>query len=159
MGSDLSKGKRRSARRSANPAVRRRNGHLKAAKSRRVAILPTRGVTFVGQRVTAAGSRLPGTTSRSGARSTASGNGLSTWGCSRRPKRNRAARRRFARYRTADGRSLGADFAYAVSMLWQSLNTVALDVDSGIAPARARAITEALCRRIIALLVNRSGRY
>jgi len=44
-------------------------------------------------------------------------------------------------------------------MLWQSLNTVALDVDSGIAPARARAITEALCRRIIALLVNRSGRY
>jgi hypothetical protein len=44
-------------------------------------------------------------------------------------------------------------------MLWQSLTTVALDVDSDIGPARARAITEALCRRIIALLVNRSGRY
>ncbi|HUL66303.1 MAG TPA: hypothetical protein VLW55_17015 [Burkholderiaceae bacterium] len=43
-------------------------------------------------------------------------------------------------------------------MVWQSLATLALDVDSGIAPGRARAITEALCRRIVALLVNRSGR-
>ncbi|HTT13736.1 MAG TPA: hypothetical protein VMG60_22955 [Burkholderiaceae bacterium] len=43
-------------------------------------------------------------------------------------------------------------------MAWQSVPTVALDVDSGIAPARAHAITEALYRRIIALLVNRRGR-
>jgi len=43
-------------------------------------------------------------------------------------------------------------------MAWQSLATVALDVDTGIAPARAHAITEALCRRIVALLVNRDGR-
>ena len=43
-------------------------------------------------------------------------------------------------------------------MAWQSIPTVALDVDSGIAPARARAITEALYRRIVALLVVRSGR-
>ena len=43
-------------------------------------------------------------------------------------------------------------------MAWQSISTVALDVDSGIAPARARAITEALCRRIVALLVVRGGR-
>jgi hypothetical protein len=43
-------------------------------------------------------------------------------------------------------------------MVWQSLATLALDVDSGIAPPRARAITESLCRRIIALLVNRAGR-
>src|SRR5262249_52425161 len=45
-----------------------------------------------------------------------------------------------------------------LGMLWQSLTTVALDVDSGVAPERARAITEALCRRIVALLVNRHGR-
>lgn len=43
-------------------------------------------------------------------------------------------------------------------MAWHSLTTVALDVDTDIAPARAQAITEALCRRIIALLVSRDGR-
>ena len=43
-------------------------------------------------------------------------------------------------------------------MAWQSIPTVALDVDSGIAPARARAVTEALHRRIVALLLNRCGR-
>jgi len=43
-------------------------------------------------------------------------------------------------------------------MAWQSIPTVALDVDTGIAPARARAITEALYRRIVALLVIRDGR-
>lgn len=43
-------------------------------------------------------------------------------------------------------------------MAWQSLATVALDVDSDIAPARAHAITESLCRRIVPLLVNRAGR-
>lgn len=44
-------------------------------------------------------------------------------------------------------------------MVWQSLATVALDVDSDIPSARAQAITEALCRRIVALLVRRDGRY
>lgn len=43
-------------------------------------------------------------------------------------------------------------------MVWQTLPTLALDFDSGIAPGRARAITEALHRRIVALLANRSGR-
>jgi hypothetical protein len=43
-------------------------------------------------------------------------------------------------------------------MAWQPLGTVALDVDSDIAPARAHAITESLCRRIVPLLVNRAGR-
>jgi len=43
-------------------------------------------------------------------------------------------------------------------MQWHALTTVALDVDSGIAPGRARAITDALCRRIVALLVIRAGR-
>lgn len=43
-------------------------------------------------------------------------------------------------------------------MAWQTLATVALDVDTDIAPARARAITDALCRRIVALLVRRDGR-
>jgi len=43
-------------------------------------------------------------------------------------------------------------------MSWQSLATVALDVDSGIAPERAHAITQALCRRIVAMLVIRDGR-
>lgn len=43
-------------------------------------------------------------------------------------------------------------------MAWHSLATLALDVDTDIAPARARAITEALCRRIVALLVRRDGR-
>jgi hypothetical protein len=43
-------------------------------------------------------------------------------------------------------------------MAWHPLATVALDVDTDIAPARAQAITEALCRRIVALLVNREGR-
>jgi hypothetical protein len=43
-------------------------------------------------------------------------------------------------------------------MRWQSLATVALDFDCGIAPDRAQAITEALCRRIVALLVIRDGR-
>jgi hypothetical protein len=43
-------------------------------------------------------------------------------------------------------------------MRWQSLATVALDFDCGIAPGRAHAITEALCRRIVALLVIRDGR-
>lgn len=58
----------------------------------------------------------------------------------------------------AIGCHLGVSFAYACGMAWQSLLTVALDVDSDIAPARAHAITEALCRRIIALLVMRDGR-
>lgn len=43
-------------------------------------------------------------------------------------------------------------------MAWQSLATIALDFDSGIGSARAQAITEALCRRIVALLVLRNGR-
>jgi hypothetical protein len=43
-------------------------------------------------------------------------------------------------------------------MAWHPLATVALDVDTDIAPARAQAITDALCRRIVALLVNREGR-
>lgn len=43
-------------------------------------------------------------------------------------------------------------------MAWQSILTVAFDIDSDIAPARAHAITEALCRRIVAVLVMRDGR-
>ncbi len=43
-------------------------------------------------------------------------------------------------------------------MAWHSLATTALDVDTDIEPARAFAITEALCRRIVALLVRRDGR-
>jgi hypothetical protein len=43
-------------------------------------------------------------------------------------------------------------------MAWHPVPTLALDVDSGIAPARAQAITEALHRRILALLVVRGGR-
>jgi hypothetical protein len=43
-------------------------------------------------------------------------------------------------------------------MAWHSLATVALDVETDIAPARAQAITDALCRRIVALLVRRDGR-
>lgn len=43
-------------------------------------------------------------------------------------------------------------------MAWHALATMALDVDTDIAPARAQAITDALCRRIVALLVNRDGR-
>lgn len=43
-------------------------------------------------------------------------------------------------------------------MAWHSLATMALDVDTDIAPARAQAITDALCRRIVALLVSRDGR-
>jgi hypothetical protein len=35
---------------------------------------------------------------------------------------------------------------------------MALDVDSGVTSARAQAVTEALCRRIVPLLVLRSGR-
>src|SRR5262249_45101963 len=46
----------------------------------------------------------------------------------------------------------------AAGMGWQSIATVALDVDSDIAPDRAHAITTALCRRIVALLVRRDGR-
>jgi hypothetical protein len=43
-------------------------------------------------------------------------------------------------------------------MAWQPVLTLPLDVDSGVAPARARAITEALCRRIVPLLLRRAGR-
>lgn len=43
-------------------------------------------------------------------------------------------------------------------MRWFSLPTVPLDFDCGISPRRAQAITEALCRRILALLVMRGGR-
>jgi hypothetical protein len=43
-------------------------------------------------------------------------------------------------------------------MAWQPVLTLPLDVDSGVAPARARAIAEALCRRIVPLLLRRAGR-
>src|SRR5205823_6470665 len=95
------------------------------------------------------------TTFPSGARRMASGNGSSTSACRRHRRR---IDRDGAEQQAAKWPRLGAPLAYACCMLWQSLATVALDVDSGIAPERARAITEALCRRIIALLVNRGGR-
>jgi hypothetical protein len=43
-------------------------------------------------------------------------------------------------------------------MPWQPLATDPLDIDTGVAPARARAIAAALVRRAVPLLVNRCGR-
>jgi hypothetical protein len=43
-------------------------------------------------------------------------------------------------------------------MSWQRLATQALDLDVGVAAARAQAVTEALWRRVVPLLVLRTGR-
>jgi hypothetical protein len=43
-------------------------------------------------------------------------------------------------------------------MAWQSVDTVPLDFESGIAPERARAIASALRRHVLALLALRDGR-
>lgn len=43
-------------------------------------------------------------------------------------------------------------------MTWQALTTEPLDVDAGVAPARARAIAAALTRRVLPLLALRDGR-
>jgi hypothetical protein len=43
-------------------------------------------------------------------------------------------------------------------MAWQRVDTDPLDIDTGVAPARAQAIAAALVRRAVPLLVNRHGR-
>jgi len=43
-------------------------------------------------------------------------------------------------------------------MPWHPVATDPLDIDTGVAPARARAIAQALVRRAVPLLVNRHGR-
>jgi len=43
-------------------------------------------------------------------------------------------------------------------MAWQPVDTDPLDIDTGVAPARARAIAAALVRRVVPLLVCRHGR-
>jgi hypothetical protein len=43
-------------------------------------------------------------------------------------------------------------------MAWQRIDTIPLDFDTGIAPARAHAIAAALRRRVLALLAVRDGR-
>jgi hypothetical protein len=43
-------------------------------------------------------------------------------------------------------------------MSWQPVATDPLDIDTGVSPARARAIADALVRRAVPLLVNRYGR-
>jgi len=43
-------------------------------------------------------------------------------------------------------------------MAWQRLDTDPLDIDTGVASARAQAIAAALVRRAVPLLVNRHGR-
>lgn len=43
-------------------------------------------------------------------------------------------------------------------MPWHSVATDPLDIDTGVAPARARVIADALVRRAVPLLVNRHGR-
>ncbi len=43
-------------------------------------------------------------------------------------------------------------------MSWQRLATQPLDLDAGVAAARAYAVTEALWRRVVPLLVLRAGR-
>ena len=43
-------------------------------------------------------------------------------------------------------------------MPWQTVATEPLDIDTGVAPLRARAIAEALVRRAVPLLVSRDGR-
>lgn len=44
-------------------------------------------------------------------------------------------------------------------MLWRAIDTLALDIDTGVTPARAQAITAALARRIVPLLIARAGRF
>ncbi|MCU0952804.1 MAG: hypothetical protein MUC68_17640 [Burkholderiaceae bacterium] len=43
-------------------------------------------------------------------------------------------------------------------MAWQRVATDPLDIDTGVAPARARAIAEALVRRAVPILARRDGR-
>lgn len=44
------------------------------------------------------------------------------------------------------------------AMPWLPVVTDPIDIDTGVAPARARAIAEALVRRAVPLLINRHGR-